>query len=107
MFASLRNIAQIVGFFLAAPLGRRLDKKNIQPQARLHLYKSIPLTIVIMIVQWQLIINTPKMMKIVIFYAYTAVVYAFFQFVFLKMIPKICAQKTVEVASNVEKPKED
>jgi hypothetical protein len=107
MFSALRNVSQIVGFLFAAPLGRRLDKKNIQPQARLTLLKSIPLTLVVMIIQWQVIDFTPKMMKIVIFYTYTAVVYASFQFILLKLIPKMCAQKTEEVAGNVEKPKED
>lgn len=106
VFGAIRNIAQICGFMLAAPLGRRLDKKNIQPQARLKLHLSIPLTLVIMLIQWQFVLNTPKMMKIFIFYAYTALVYGTFQFLLLKLVPKLCAQpQEIVVPSESDKPK--
>jgi predicted P-loop ATPase/GTPase len=95
MFSSIRSIAKVFGLLLAAPL-----YKISGHGAKLNMVKSVPVMIVLMLIQWQLILYTPKTYKIMIFYAYTFVVYAIFQFLFLTIIPKFCAQKA-------EKPKEN
>lgn len=95
MFSSIRSIAKIVGLMLAAPLTLAAPSG-----LKLNRARSIPFAIFLMIIHWQLIVYTPKQFKLLIFYAYTFIVYAIFQFLFLSAIPKLCAQK-------LEKPKEN
>lgn len=93
MFSSIRSISKVVGLLLAAPLARFTS-----PDIKLNRVLSIPVTILLVVVQWLFIFNTPRSFKILIFYAYTAVVYAIFQYLFLTVITKFCARP-------IEKPK--
>lgn len=55
----------------------------------------------IMIAQTLVISSTPKTYKIIVFYSYTFVVYAFFQFLFIYLIPKLCTKKLhVQIKEN-------
>lgn len=95
MFSSIRSIAKVVGLFLAAPL-----ISHCQPDMKINKERALPLTILLMTIQWQLIVHTPKMLKLLIFYAYTFVVYAIFQFLFVALIPRYCTKK---IDNSVEK----
>lgn len=99
IFSSIRTIAKVVGLFAAAPLNQ-----NSPSDLKLNPFKSIPAALVMTFIQWQLILYTPKMFKLLIFYAYTFVVYATMQYTFLSIIPKYCANKKDQ--KNV-KPKEN
>lgn len=68
------------------------------PELKLNRIISIPVVAFLMYIQWQFIAYTPKTFKLIIFYTYTFVVYAFFQYFFLIIVPKYCAEP-------IEKPK--
>lgn len=99
IFSSIRTIAKVVGLFAAAPLNQYSPS-----DLKLNPIKSIPASLVMMFIQWQLIQYTPKMFKLLIFYAYTFIVYASMQYAFLSIIPKYCAyemdQKNVKPKKN-------
>ena len=89
IFSSIQSIAKVVGLFFAAPL-----ITVAPPELKLNRIRSIPLVLLLMFIQWQLIL------KLLVFYAYTFIVYAIFQHLFLTLIPKFCAQ-------TIEKPKKN
>lgn len=97
IFSAIRSIAKIFGLMLSAPL-----VEIAPPSLKLNKTKSIIVAFLLMFIQWQLIQNTPKMYKLIIFYSYTFVVYTVFQYLFLSIIPKFCAQEKI-----IEKPKEN
>lgn len=91
IFSSIRTIAKVAGIWMAAPL------KTIAPsELRFNYFKSIPLTACLVFAQRQFILNTPTTYKFFIFYTYTFVIYALFQYLTIALIPKLCARKTAE-----------
>ncbi|XP_070502922.1 uncharacterized protein [Chironomus tepperi] len=85
VFSALRCIAITCGLMLSAPLEKRSIKLNFK--------RSILMTPVLIALQSYAISYTPKTYKIIIFYSYTFVTYALFQFLYLYLISKYCVKK--------------
>ncbi|KAL7023609.1 hypothetical protein ACKWTF_012705 [Chironomus riparius] len=85
VFSALRCIALTCGLMLNAPLDTRALQLNFK--------RSILVTPVLIAIQSYVISNTPKTYKIIVFYSYTFVTYAFFQFLYIFIISKYCVRK--------------
>ncbi|KAG5670407.1 hypothetical protein PVAND_000675 [Polypedilum vanderplanki] len=81
VFSALRCIAMSCGILLNAPIYKR--------ESKLKFFESAVMTICLIILQFCAIYETPKNYKIIIFYSYSFIIYAFFQFMFIYFVPKI------------------
>jgi hypothetical protein len=63
---------------------------------KMNITKAAITTGILMLLQIAAISNTPKTYKIIVFYSYTFIMNAFFQFIFLYFVPKVCSIKSKE-----------